>query len=106
MIVVSYDWALWLPFLFDSSVGVGSLGLPRAPSLAQDLVQVVFNKYLSSNLSGCVLRTEESKEPRALSSYAHNHFQSMKLRGKSSEISWQTKAPASKPDELDLWEPQ
>lgn len=41
------------------------MGPPRAPSLAQDLIQVVFNKYLSSNLSGCVLRTEESKEPRA-----------------------------------------
>lgn len=39
MIVVSYKWALWLPFSFDSSVGVGSLGPPRAPSLAQDLVQ-------------------------------------------------------------------
>lgn len=60
-------WVLWLPSSFVSSVGVGSLGSPRESTecSGQDLVQVDFNKYFSSNLSDCVLGTEERKVPRA-----------------------------------------
>lgn len=60
-------WVLWLPSSFVSSVGVGSLGSPRESTecSGQDLVQMDFNKYFSSNLSDCVLGTEERKVPRA-----------------------------------------
>lgn len=67
---------------------------------------MVFNKYFSSNLSDCVLGTEESQVPRAAFKDTPCHPMPMVMsrasNGKDGLVKYLGKAPASKPDDRSL----